>query len=75
MLEDGSGYATAGVPDGRPAPLHPTPRPAGHEPDRELRARLRDFARDHPRWGHRRAHAVLVRDGYSLNRKKAAPVA
>ncbi len=41
-----------------------------HDPDRDLRARLRRFARDHPRWGYRRAHAVLVREGYCLNRKK-----
>jgi putative transposase len=38
--------------------------------DRELRAVLRNFARDHPRWGYRRAHAVLVREGHVLNRKK-----
>ena len=44
------------------------PQPA--DPDRELRAKLRRFARDHPRWGYRRAHAVLVREGYCLNRKK-----
>ncbi len=46
-----------------------------HEPtavdvDRELRERLRAFAREHPRWGYRRAHAVLVREGRVLNRKK-----
>ncbi len=44
------------------------PQPA--DPDRELRVKLRRFARDHPRWGYRRAHAVLVREGYCLNRKK-----
>jgi transposase InsO family protein len=38
--------------------------------DRELRARLRRFARRHPRWGYRRAHAVLVGEGHCLNRKK-----
>ena len=46
-----------------------------HEPgaadvDRGLRARLREFAEAHPRWGYRRAHAVLVREGHRLNRKK-----
>lgn len=45
-----------------------TPRHA--DTDRNLRARLRCFARDHPRWGYRRAHAVLVREGHCLNRKK-----
>jgi putative transposase len=46
---------------------HPPP---ATDVDRELRARLRTFARDHPRWGYRRAHAVLVREGHVLNRKK-----
>jgi putative transposase len=40
------------------------------DPDRELRVRLRGFARRHPRWGYRRAHAVLSREGYRVNRKK-----
>lgn len=45
-------------------------RPADADPDRDLRRQLRDFARHHPRWGYRRAHAVLVREGHVLNRKK-----
>jgi putative transposase len=45
-------------------------QPAEVDPDRELRARLRRFAKRHPRWGYRRAHAVLRRDGYAVNRKK-----
>jgi putative transposase len=45
-------------------------RPVGADPDAVLRARLRCFAADHPRWGYRRAHAVLVREGFRLNRKK-----
>jgi putative transposase len=44
--------------------------PAQADVDRDLRARLREFARAHPRWGYRRAHAVLVREGHVLNRKK-----
>ncbi len=44
--------------------------PAEADSDRDLRARLRSFAKAHPRWGYRRAHAVLVREGYCLNRKK-----
>src|SRR5205085_236184 len=31
---------------------------------------LRRFAKTHPRWGYRRAHAVLVREGHAVNRKK-----
>ena len=37
-------------------------RPAGTDPDADLRAVLRAFSRDHPRWGYRRAHAVLARE-------------
>jgi putative transposase len=44
--------------------------PAEADPDRELRARLRRFAKKHPRWGYRRAHAVLRREGQIVNRKK-----
>ncbi len=44
--------------------------PVAADPDRDLRAELRDFAREHSRWGYRRAHAVLVRDGWRVNRKK-----
>ena len=45
-------------------------QPPPADPDAEVRARLRRFAKDHPRWGYRRAHAVLVREGHQLNRKK-----
>lgn len=44
--------------------------PADADPDRDLRARLRGFARAHPRWGYRRAHTVLCREGHHVNRKK-----
>jgi putative transposase len=44
--------------------------PENPDPDKDLRRRLRDFARHHPRWGYRRAHAVLSREGHRLNRKK-----
>jgi len=37
-------------------------RPKVSDPDAELRARLRSFAKDHQRWGYRRAHAVLCRE-------------
>ena len=45
-------------------------RPAVSDPERDLRAWLRRFARRHPRWGYRRAHAVLRREGHPVNRKK-----
>jgi putative transposase len=41
------------------------------EPDRDqaLREELRRLSRDHPRWGYRRAHAVLREQGWAVNRK------
>jgi len=44
--------------------------PAEGDPDRDLRDRLGRFARAHPRWGYRRAHAVLRRECHAVNRKK-----
>jgi len=35
-----------------------------------LRARLRKISRDRPRWGYRRAHALLLEEGWSLNCKR-----
>lgn len=45
-------------------------RPTDPDPDKDLRRHLCDFARHHPRWGYRRAHAVLARQGHHHNRKK-----
>jgi putative transposase len=41
------------------------------EPDRDwaLREQLCAFSRAHPRWGYRRAHAVLREQGWRVNRK------
>ena len=46
-----------------------------HEPrtaddDAALRARLAELSRERPRWGYRRAHAALLEEGWSLNRKR-----
>ena len=46
-----------------------------HEPrqapdDAALRSRLRELSRERPRWGYRRAHARLLEEGWSLNRKR-----
>jgi putative transposase len=38
--------------------------------DEELRERLRTIAREHPRYGYRRARAVLRRDGEQINHKR-----
>lgn len=46
-----------------------------HEPrvaddDAALRGRLREFSRERPRWGYRRAHATLCEQGWQVNRKR-----
>jgi putative transposase len=41
-----------------------------HELDELLRAFLREFAMDHPRWGWRRAHDALRDEGHRVNHKK-----
>lgn len=45
-------------------------RPAPVLGDRPLRARLHEIARARPRAGYRTAHALLVREGWYVNRKK-----
>ena len=42
-------------------------------PDEQaLRRRLRKISEQRPRWGYRRAHAHLLSEGVSLNRKRVA---
>jgi putative transposase len=46
-----------------------------HEPevgpdDAALRAELRRISRRRPRWGYRRAHQLLLEDGWQINRKR-----
>ena len=48
-----------------------------HEPtragdDAALLAELRQFSKDRPRWGYRRAHHHLRQQGWEVNRKRAA---
>ncbi len=40
------------------------------ERDEALRLRLEKLSKRHPRWGYRRAHAVLRRQGVRVNRKR-----
>jgi putative transposase len=42
--------------------------------DAALRARLREISRARPRWGYRRAHALLRDDGWQLNIKRTRRV-
>ena len=44
-------------------------RPMPEEEDK-LRRRLRDIAREHPRWGWKTAHSILLREGWAINRKR-----
>ncbi|CAN5871522.1 hypothetical protein BH23ACT5_BH23ACT5_06820 [soil metagenome] len=62
--------AAAGVSDRRSASFYPTSHPAEQDPDRGLRRWLRSFSKAHSRWGYRRAHAVALREGWVVNRKK-----
>jgi putative transposase len=46
-----------------------------HEPvavgeDQALRSELRQISRDRPRWGYRRAHQLLLDEGWEINRKR-----
>ena len=40
------------------------------DPDRALRAWLRDYARRHARWGYRRTYVDAGNDGWVVNHKK-----
>lgn len=39
-------------------------------PQEELRDRIRELALERPRWGYRRIHVLLQREGWSVNRKR-----
>lgn len=44
--------------------------PAGGRGDDALRTELRVFSRGHPRWGYRKAWALLREEGWTVNRKR-----
>ena len=46
------------------------PRAVPAAPERRLRARLRELARDNPRYGYRRLHVLLLREGFAVNHKR-----
>jgi len=46
------------------------PAPAPRPVDERLAARLREIAREHPRWGWKTAHQILLREGWLINRKR-----
>jgi putative transposase len=45
------------------------PRPPRGE-DQRLASRLRGIAKEHPRWGWKTAHEILLREGWTVNRKR-----
>jgi putative transposase len=45
-------------------------RPAGRSAEQPLVRAIRRLARKHKRWGYRRVHAVLRRDGWQVNLKR-----
>ena len=44
--------------------------PVVAQDDAALRAELRAFSRQRPRWGYRQAHQHLLEQGWSINRKR-----
>lgn len=46
------------------------PSPPARSTEELLRGRLRQIAREHPRWGYRRAGVQLRREGHEVNRKR-----
>ncbi len=45
------------------------PRPPC-DADQRLASRLREIAKEHPRWGWKTAHEILLREGWTINRKR-----
>jgi putative transposase len=45
------------------------PQPLREEEQR-LASRLREIAKEHPRWGWKTAHEILLREGWTVNRKR-----
>lgn len=45
------------------------PRPPRDE-DQRFASRLREIAKEHPRWGWKTAHEILLREGWTINRKR-----
>lgn len=58
------------MPDRRPEPRHPAPPHPRLDREDGLRRRLREVSRAHPRYGYRRAWALLRQDGWEVNRKR-----
>ncbi len=46
------------------------PRRSPSTEEQHLAARLREIAGEHPRWGWKTAHQILLREGWTINRKR-----
>jgi putative transposase len=44
------------------------------EENQRLACRLREIAKEHPRWGWKTAHEILLREGWTINRKRTRRV-
>ena len=55
---------------GQPRSTQRRPVSAPGVEEEQLRARLRELARAHPRYGYRRMTAILCREGYCVNHKR-----
>ena len=65
-----SGEQALRMPTGRAAPIE-QPVPAGAERHRnEPVARMTKLAEEHPKWGNRMIHALLVEEGWPVNKKR-----
>lgn len=49
------------------------PRPPC-DAEQRLARRLREIAKEHPRWGWKTAHEILLREGWTINRKRTRRV-
>ncbi|MGA8363897.1 MAG: DDE-type integrase/transposase/recombinase [Solirubrobacteraceae bacterium] len=59
------------MPCGGAASLHAAQAATpGSTEEQRLRARLREIAGEHPRWGWKTAHEILLRGGWTINRKR-----
>ncbi len=71
LTERFGGLRTKGLLGGRPArSTQRSCRRPTSDSEAKLRRRLRPIAKTHPRWGWKKAHDVLRREGVALNRKR-----
>lgn len=70
MLKVSERFACRVTGQHRSTQRHRTVCQTGADPDAALREWLRQWARDHPRWGFRRAHHCARAEGWTVNHKR-----